>query len=574
MADPSAGELVTAGALTGQLSGGALSDVRLRGQIALDAVYVAVRDRYWNTVPGVAGDFRCVRSGDGLTATWSCVHQGSGLDFRWHGRVDAGPDGITFHLDGTAQAAFETNRIGLCLLHPAELAGTPVQVALPDGRQSAAAFPARISPGPVVSGVTGLAYPVGPDAALAIGFEGGLLETEDHRNWTDPGWKTYTPPLAEPAPRRMRLGDRITQVLTLRATAGTAQAPLPPASEPVTLHLGPAVGVMPDLGIMLGAGGARDRENLSRLAPGLLHAELTEDDWPERLPLAASLARAIGARLSVALVSPGVSPVPSPGTGTGWLAPCARALAGLAQPLAAVAVFAPPDGIAAPGLAAIVRRPLAAGRGHERTPVGGGSLLHFAELNRAAPRDPDWDFLAFPVTPQVHHNDDASVMSTIRGQETAVRDASELAGGRPVLVGPVSLRPRTGPFDPARPDDPPDLREAQPIGAAWLAASVIAMHTARQITFLDPLAGLARAAGPAAPDDHGTGRLFATLAGYAGRPVHPVGRDRRLVAALGIARSGAPPLVLVSNLTPQPVTVRHGGRDWPLRGYQVTTLGD
>jgi D-apionolactonase len=571
-------EPIQAGPFSALLADGALRDIRLLGYRALDGVYVAVRDRDWNTIPGTVTDFRYAPTpaGGGFTASWQCVHRGPGIEFGWHGSIAASPREITVRLAGEALSEFETNRIGFCFLHPIELTGTAIELVFPDGDRGTAVFPVRVSPGPILTGACGLAYEAGPGARLEIAFAGGRLETEDHRNWTDPGWKTYSPPLGDPAPWRMRPGDRVSQAVTLRAStvpgAVVPEVQALASTEAVSLRLGPADGVMPELGIVLD----RQALNLSALAPTVLHVELTEgEDWRARLASAAERAACAGGKLSVAVT----------GTDPAWLAACGRALSEVDQPVAAVGVFAPPDGIAAIGAARLVRAQLAPG-----VMVGGGSRLHFAELNRAAERDPDWDFVMFPVTPQVHHADDDSVLCTVLGQEPAVRDAS---GGLPVIVGPVSLRRRTGQFTPASPDDPRDPRECEPLGVAWLCASVIAMHAAEIIIFRNPAAGgPATVSGPASGGEPATGggsapspggglaagdcgeveRVFARLAGLAGQSVRRVECDRRRVAALVVHQADGPPLLIVSNLTPHPVTVRLDQWSWPLRGYEAAVL--
>jgi len=536
MAEPSVDGPVQAGPFSALLADGALRDIRLLGYRALDAVYVAVRDSYWNTIPGSVSVFRYVQNINGFTATWHCVHRAADVEFAWRGRIEANRQQIAFRMDGEAFSEFETNRIGFCLLHPIELTGTPVEVL----DQGTTVFPVRVSPGPILTGASGMSYQAGPGARLGISFTGGRMETEDHRNWTDPGWKTYTPPLADPAPWRMRPGDRICQEVILRGSIAPGTRPLP-VSDVASLRLGQADGVMPELGIVTDG---REVASLRRLAPDVIHIQLTEDeDWRARLTLAADGA----AQISVALI----------GTSPAWLAACARAL----PPVVAVGVFAPPDGIAPVGAARIVREQLPPG-----VPVGGGSLLHFAELNRgAAARDPDWDFIMFPVTAQVHHTDDGSVMSTVLGQGPAVRDASD---GLPVIVGPVSLRRRAGQFAPASPQDPRDPRECEPVGVAWLCASTIAMHAAKRIIFLNPAA----AGDPADGDCAEAERVFSTLARLAGRPVLRVECDRRRVAALAVHRTDDTPLLVVSNLTPGPLTIRLGRRTWTLRGYETAVL--
>lgn len=564
-----------AGALSLVLAGGELRDVRVLGYRGLDAVYVAVRDSGWNTIPGQVSHFRYRPRPGGFVASWQVRHRGGGIAFDWRGSVAADEQTLTFRMDGTARAEFETNRIGVCLLHPAELAGAAVRVTFPGDKTGTSSLPLHVSPGPVLTGATGLSYQAGPGARLTMTVTGGLLETEDHRNWTDPGWKTYTPPLSEPTPRLMRPGDRVSQVVRLTGTVRPRAVPARPGDEPIELRIGAPEGVLPMVGMVLATGAEPELATLSRMRPNVLQAGLRPGrDWAGRLMLAAAYAADLGSELSLALT----------GTDPGWLAVCGAALAALPQPPAAVSVFAPPDGIAAPAAASVVRRELH--RGHPGVPVGGGSILHAAELNRAVSRDPDWDFVSFPVTAQAHHTTDDLVMSTILGQAPAIRCA--LAGGRAVVAAPVGLRARVTPSTPAGPADPRDPRESTRFGAAWLCASVIAMHPARMIVFLNPLVdgsgvagaadpGAARAAGSDAAGADATAdleRLVATLASLAGRPVLRVSTDPRRVAALAVDRPGGSPVLVAASLTADPVMIRFGGRTWPLPGYGTVIAGD
>lgn len=559
MTQPAGDIPVGSGALTAWLAGGGLRDIRLLGYRALDAVYVAIRDPHWNTVPGVVSNLQYAPRPGGFTASWDSRHTGRGIDFGWRGSIEADQQEIRVRVDGQAFTEFDARRIGVCLLHPAELTGAAVQVSFPGGKTGTTSFPPQISPGPVLTGATGLGYEAGPGAQLEMGVTGGLLETEDHRNWTDSGWKTYTPPLGEPALRRMRPGDRITQAVRLTGVTVPGAAAARPETNPVELRLGDADGVMPAVGMVLAGGTEPELRSLARMSPAIVHTGLEAgDSWRSRLELAAGQAAALGARLSVALA----------GDDPAWLHACSQALAELPHPPAAVGVFAAPDGIASPEAGRIVRRELR--RAHPATLVGSGSILHFAELNRSRSRDPDWDFVAFPVTAQAHHSSDRPIMITILGQEPAVRGASFLAGGRPVVAGPVSLRPRVTPSTPASPDDPRDPRESEPVGAAWLCASVVSMHTAGMILFLNPLGA---AAGPFSPQAD-VERLVAGLSGLAGQPVRRVHGDWRRVAALAVRRAGRPPLLVAASLTPDPLTIRLGQRTWPLPGYGTVIAGD
>ena len=75
-------------------------------------------------------------------------------------------------------------------------------------------------------------------------------------------------------------------------------------------------------------------------------------------------------------------------------------------------------------------------------PVVGGTDLWFAELNRDRPDMSAMDGLVYSITPQVHTFDEASIAQSLEAQPETVKTATTFAGGLPVVVSPVTLRPR------------------------------------------------------------------------------------------------------------------------------------
>ena len=209
---------VHTGPLAGTVVDGQLRAVRIAGTIALDAVYAAVRDPEWATVPGVFSAYDVSVCCDSFTASFTCRH---GDTFEWHGRI-VGRDGvITFEFDGVALRHFAANRIGFCLLHPIELVCHPVLARTVTGTVEST-FPERISPNRPFLELQGLRYEVATGTWLDVSFDGDLFEMEDHRNWTDAGWKTYCPPVGRPHPVTYVPGDRVHQTVTLAACTDRA----------------------------------------------------------------------------------------------------------------------------------------------------------------------------------------------------------------------------------------------------------------------------------------------------------------------------------------------------------------
>ena len=116
----------------------------------------------------------------------------------------------------------------------------------------------------------------------------------------------------------------------------------------------------------------------------------------------------------------------------------------------------------------------ASGLALEGVPFAGGTDMYFCELNRTRPQVEAIDGVFWSLNPQVHAFDDISLLETPEAQGEQVRTAQAFAGGQAALRRPGDAQAplqRQRHVADAEPD-PPDPRQALPIGAAWTAASV------------------------------------------------------------------------------------------------------
>jgi hypothetical protein len=103
--------------------------------------------------------------------------------------------------------------------------------------------------------------------------------------------------------------------------------------------------------------------------------------------------------------------------------------------------------------------------------------MYFAELNRTPPDAGLMDCVAFAVVPQVHAEDDLSLFETLEAQAAAVRSGVVLSRGKPLAVGPITLRHRKPFYGPPADgtDSLPfsvDVRQMSRLLAAWTIGSV------------------------------------------------------------------------------------------------------
>jgi hypothetical protein len=552
---------------------GGLRWIRLGEREVLRGIHVAVRQEGWATVPVELEDLEIEAEPDAFRIRFVARHRRGGVRYDWVGRIQGGSDGrITCSMDGAARSTFRRNRIGFCVLHPAEAcAGRPCIVETVDGDRAASIFPSLVAPHQPFRNVRAILHEVTPGVEVEVRMEGETFETEDQRNWSDASFKTYGTPLHLPYPVEVAEGTRLSQSVTVRLfgvtsepvqeAAATVPGALPKkrnSTEPVIVRVGKAGGLRrPALGLGgagLGQVGAADVECLRSIGLDHLRADLrlAAPGWEARLEGASADAQAIGVPLELALFLPD-----DPTAVLRDLAGCASAL----RPRVACCLLFASDGTTAEGQAALAREALAGAL--PAALFGGGTDGHFAELNRRRPSRRGLDRVVFALLPQVHAFDDATMVENLGSLRSIADTARGFAAGVPLGISPVTLRPRADP----RPADarvagqPPftdDPRQATPFAAAWtlgfLAAAAEAGFESLTLFELSGPRGVTES-GVAFPVRH----ALADVAALRGAVVVPA-RSRRpeRVRALAL-RCDTRTRLFLANVTADPHPVRVEG---------------
>ena len=486
-------QTLRAGPLTLELEEGDLRYIRLGDRELLRRVYVAVRDPNWGIIPAVYSQTRQDIGPDRFTISFLAEHVGAGIDFAWHGRIAGDADGtVRYTLEGQARATFQKNRLGFCVLHPmAECAGAACMVRHVDGSVEEGRFPEIIVPHQPFMDFTEISHQVLPGLEAMVELTGESFEMEDQRNWTDASFKTYGTPLRLPFPVEVAVGTRIRQSCTVRLRGDP-----PPAARSdrrvVDIAVDPGLAApLPALGLGMASHGQplseRELERLRALRLAHLRVDLDPSDpvYPETLGRAAREASAVGAGLEIAL----------------HLSDAAEtelaALAGyLAEPRPAIVrwlVFHKREPTTAAGWVSRARRSLA-----DLAPeaaFAGGTDAYFTQLNRDRPATESMDAVCYSLNPQVHAFDIASLVETLPAQAATLESARRFCGRLPLVVSPVTLRPRfnpdaTGPPAPPGADELPvtvDARQMALFGAGWTTASLkyLALGGASSITLYE-----------------------------------------------------------------------------------------
>lgn len=475
---------------------GDLRTIRFGPHEAVRRIYAAVRDENWDTIRAEISDLSIRVEDGGFEIRYVATHARLGIGFEWEARITGDARGvIRFSFDGEARTTFRRNRIGLCVLHPMECAGSRCRVERVDGSRAELRFPVSVDPAQPVPGICDLrkfAHELGGGAWAELEFEGERFEMEDQRNWIDASFKTYGTPLCLPLPVEVVAGTRIRQVVTLRILDGALEPGAVEVVEegPVEIIVGTETRPLPAIGLgMASHGESLSESEIERLRQLLLwhlrvDLRLDQESWPDQLRRAATEAGQLDLPIEL------VVHLPERG-GDAEL----RQLAGL---LRIGAIRLERVLVVSAGRPSTGAEALARAREHLgwlRVPHGAGTDGDFYQLNQFRPPWPEADFVFWSMNPQVHARDITSLTETPAAIAAQLHSARVYFPGKPLVVSPVTLRPRFNPVarsaepvrDPRQLPPSVDPRQPTPYAATWTLAAIkhLAEGGAESITLFE-----------------------------------------------------------------------------------------
>lgn len=540
------------------------------------AIYAAVRDPNWDTVPPAIANLRVEQRPRSFQLTFDAACRQGPVAFSWRGELrGTAMAEITYTFTGRAERTFRKNRIGLCVLHPSRsLAGKPCVVTHTDGTTTASRFPQLIAPHQPFLALRALRYRLGANVEAEILLEGETFEMEDQRNWCDGSFKIYGTPLALPFPVEIPAGTEVRQQVQLRLLDGWSE-PSPVEERPLELRQLPLPRPLrcPALGFGLASHGgpltARERALLQALAPHHLRVDLRLGDAAYGSVLARATEQAQALNTSLLAV------VHLSGAAEAQLRHLAKDLDRLQPPIWAWLVLHEQEKSASPHWVQLARDLL--GKPYAGCLFGTGTNAYFAELNRGRPEPGRADFVAYSLNPQVHGSDDDTLAEALEAVPDQVHTARQFAGPSQVVVSPITLRPR---FNPNRTEpesgqaagtlpDSVDPRQRSLFAAVWTLGVVagLAEAEAAAATFFETTGWqglLETETGPPRPDQFPAApgelfpvyHLFAALNAWPGATVEIYEASVPLtVTSLGLS-SPHGRCLLLGNLTRRRQTVR------------------
>jgi len=565
---------LAAGPLTALFVGGALRNIRLQDVEVLRGIYFLIRDRNWSTVVPEIRDLKVDQSKDAFKISFTAhgTTPSDGQDLDWFGAIEGSASkGISFTARATPQTDFVTCRTGFIVLHPLEKAvGCPLTIEHSDGSSEATSFPDHIDPLQSFFEIRAMTHEPVPGIKATCRMEGGVWETEDHRNWLDASFKTYFRPLMLPWPYKVPAGEKIEQRISLTFTPSIAKLAPVAASETVSITLSDrSGGVMPAIGLAVDAG---DIETVATSAAHIAKAQIQSlsirlrsdaKDIPGKLRRSAQFAQAIGARTQLEIV---LDKANDPAIGLDLVAIAAKASgftpdSVMVSPEIDLESYPPSvDRPAGPALEHIYD---AARRAFPGVTLGGGMYSYFTELNRRRVPCHLLDFVQHATASIVHAADDRSVMETLESLPHVFRSARAFIGATPYRVGPANIGMAFNPYGKSTTPNPDnrritmvtsDPRQTALFAAAWATGYLARAASAGidQVTMMSPAGPFGILDRPAFAVIQG----FAALSGAAG--VTTVSSDPQRVLAASADKAGRR-ITWIANLTPRPCKLAVNG---------------
>ncbi len=578
---------VQAGPIRFVFEDGMIKHVRVGEVELVRRVYFGVRDGEWDTIYPEFHNVNIACDEQLLRITFDAKCKSDTVDYTWHGTIEARPDGtLTFLGEGEPHTDFLSNRLGLCLLLPADtLAGRAFQLLKSDDTEVDGRFSRYLDHDLVGAQFHAIRYqpPGGPRVECRIAD--ALFDMEDQRLYMDTTYKAYAP-LPHDYPK-ITAGERRAQTFTL-SLLDAPEDPAPkkvaresqPFPDPVTITVdAEQVGHVPLLGLTLHAADGEyaltEAECHALADVKLNHLRLVLDmadptSATQRVQAAAPTLLAVSDRVMLSisgLTDANLDHLPD------LMKPLINAGA---RRIMIEACDASPDILPELKLMAVT-----AGIKIDLRYGGPGSVAvsSHPQLRAWALAEPG--FVCWAGSPAIHQEDDETLMENTRGIAMQLDTARHLQAEVPAAMGPFTL-------DGAWPRPRPTPRYTGRLAAAWLATSVkhLAGGGAAFATLFDatgPAGVFYRPADFPQPGFDGgesrpypSGLVLGWLSGQRGRAVRRTRSSAPLgVQALAVEESDeATPTLLLINQTHQPQAVRIEGLSETLRTIPFTTDAD
>lgn len=457
---------VKAGDLEAEYDEGALRWISWKGVEVLRAIMFLVRTPGWGTPAANISGLTIQEDTEEFVIAYTAHYGETGTGVLVSTHIAGSSRGqLAAKATISAEQSFETNRSGFVVLHPLDgFAGTKVDVNHANAPAKAIQIPAPISPGQPLMDIQGIIHHPVEGLAVETRFEGDIFEMEDHRNWSDASFKTYSRPIGLPYPYLLSPDEPVEQaVYTTLRDDGISSKPASCVVSPVIEDQKMPIFALPLDSLAQASDALQQIQALKALASERIllrfdtSVEAENPDFSDLKKLLVETGSAL--ELQTILVAKDDSMAHAE------MASLKHALDELDINVVAVSAFPKVDEQSfQPG----EERPphpsedAIASCLSEVFPTAkrlGGTPAFFTEFNRKRPNPSLWQGVCFATTPVVHAADDASVMETLQSLPHILNAATQLSSGLPLSVGPTGIGARVNPYGPGPSNNVPVDRE-------------------------------------------------------------------------------------------------------------------
>jgi D-apionolactonase len=433
-------------------------------------IYFAVRNENWQTASYDIRNEKIERVQNGYLITYTSVHSFLAPVYKADIRIQIDDGHILFEVNGEALSSFLRNRIGVCVHHPlTELIGKVITITKPDGGKYTAILPSVISPHQPLLNIHEMQYEARDNTIVHFGFSGDVFETEDQRNWSDASFKTYSTPLDLPFPVRTNEGERMRQTVDLSVVANRDLSGKSKASDEDEKISMPSLGYCRSKFYRLNAADLALLQNVT-FHHYVVPLSFSDPDWSKELVAAIDEAVQLGAKVRLIVFFT-----------DHWLTEVSELIKSIEREISVVQSVLPMHveyKITPHSLVTTVYERLKNSFPHLE--IGYGTHDCFAEVNRNPPADIPFDFISFPVNPQVHASDTRSLIENLQSQSHLIKTANTFAQSKKIFVTPVTFKAASASLNSEF-----DHRQQTSFGAFWTVASLAQLAEADSITFYE-----------------------------------------------------------------------------------------
>lgn len=473
---------LVAGPLTLEYSEGSLWNISNGSEEVIRRIYLVFQDINWTSRPFIIKD-----------EIWQIADRSFSVKIKAQGSHDAkdlsveleitGSEKgeITYGFSASTAVSFMRNRLGLCLLHPvAGLAGRECELTKADGAVEKSKFPESISPNQPFLNLSGISHQLQSGQVATVNFAGEIFETEDHRNWSDASYKTYCTPISLPFPAQVSQGEMLSQKITISISGQSTTQISEKKSAVITV--GAKEIELPEIGLGLSEDPAHlivsEHAGFEDLAIKHLRLALNGNS---QIHSAVEKALLVTKHLKINLDLAITSNSPQ------QLKAILQSIIEFKNQICIFYIFSASDKTTPLGFIQAAEESLG-----DNSKIVGGTDLYFTELNR---NQGAVDFVGqvnFSINPQVHSFDDRTLIQNTATQKSIAKNADQIAKGKKISIGPITLCPRYNP-NAAQPDkdvsntalpSSVDVRQHTWFAEGWTAMSIRSLTESESISSL------------------------------------------------------------------------------------------